>query len=77
MHNLRGYLGDTLFRQDDHAHTALYDTAMTAQDFRDALEAGTGYDLTLLRCPGVPARLQRVRGAGRERDPNGANGTWN
>ena len=46
MHNLRGYLGDTLFRQGmTHAHTALYDTAMTAQDFRDALEAGTGYDL--------------------------------
>ncbi|MCB0778079.1 MAG: hypothetical protein KDC03_00790, partial [Flavobacteriales bacterium] len=46
MHNLRGYLGDSLFRAGmTHAHAALYDTAMTAGDFRDALEAGTGADL--------------------------------
>lgn len=46
MHNLRGYLGDTLFRQGmstvqaDHAYTTL-----DAAGFRDALETATGYDL--------------------------------
>ena len=46
LHNLRGYLGDTLFRhgmsqvQVDHANSAL-----DAAGFRDALEAATGYDL--------------------------------
>ncbi len=46
LHNLRGYLGDTLFRQGMSAtHAALMDTAMTAGMFRDALEAATGVDL--------------------------------
>ncbi len=46
MHNLRGYLGDTLFRQGmqdvqvQHAYGNL-----DAAGFRDALEASTGYDL--------------------------------
>lgn len=46
MHNLRGYLGDTLFRQGmhqvqvDHAYGTL-----DAAGFRDALETATGYDL--------------------------------
>ncbi|MFM9985097.1 MAG: M1 family aminopeptidase [Flavobacteriales bacterium] len=46
MHNLRGYLGDDLFRQGmsgvqlNHA----YET-VTPEQFRDALEAETGYDL--------------------------------
>lgn len=46
MHNLRGYLGDTLFRQGmhqvqvDHAYSTL-----DAAGFRDAMEASTGYDL--------------------------------
>lgn len=46
MHNLRGYLGDELFRQAmsgvqiNHA----YET-VTPEQFRDALEAETGYDL--------------------------------
>jgi aminopeptidase N len=46
MHNLRGYLGDTLFRQAMHdvlaAHS--YET-LDAAGLRDALEASTGYDL--------------------------------
>lgn len=46
MHNLRGYLGDTLFRQGlravqvEHAYETL-----DAAGFRDALEASTGQDL--------------------------------
>lgn len=46
MHNLRGYLGDTLFRQGmrdvqlDHAYETL-----DAEGFRDALETSTGQDL--------------------------------
>ncbi|MBL8002740.1 MAG: hypothetical protein JNL05_12345 [Flavobacteriales bacterium] len=46
LHNLRGYLGDTLFRQAmrtiqvDHAFSAL-----DAAGFRDAIEAATGQDL--------------------------------
>lgn len=46
MHNLRGYLGDEVFRQAmrslqaDHAYTAI-----TAADLRDMLEAETGVDL--------------------------------
>lgn len=46
MHNLRGYLGDDLFRQAMHGvqeHHA-YET-ITAEGFKDALEAETGYDL--------------------------------
>lgn len=46
VHNLRGYLGDTLFRQAMHevliAHA--YST-LDAAGLRDALEAATGYDL--------------------------------
>lgn len=46
MHNLRGYLGDEVFRQamrslqQNHAYTAI-----TAADLRDMLEAETGVDL--------------------------------
>lgn len=46
IHNLRGYLGDTLFRQAWNAtHDLLADTAITAEDLRDALEATSGLDL--------------------------------
>ncbi len=46
MHNLRGYLGDTLFRQAMHGVQAVFaDTALTAAGFRDALEQVTGADL--------------------------------
>ncbi len=46
MHNLRGYLGDTLFSQGMHAVQAAhaYGT-LDAAGFRDALETATGYDL--------------------------------
>jgi len=46
MHNLRGYLGDTLFRQGMHdaQQQHAYET-LDAAGFRDALEATTGYDL--------------------------------
>ncbi|MBS1583048.1 MAG: hypothetical protein JST66_12690 [Bacteroidetes bacterium] len=46
MHNLRGYLGDELFRQamrGVQAHHA-YET-ITAEQFKQALEDETGYDL--------------------------------
>lgn len=46
MHNLRGYLGDTLFRQAMHGVQLAYaDTALDAAGFRDALEQATGADL--------------------------------
>lgn len=46
MHNLRGYLGDTLFRQAmaDVQQAHAYST-LDAAGFRDALQASTGYDL--------------------------------
>ena len=46
LHNLRGYLGDTLFRQGMYdAQTAHAYSTLDAAGFRDALEASTGYDL--------------------------------
>ena len=46
MHNLRGYLGDSLFRQGMHdVQVAHAYSTLTAAEFRDALEASTGYDL--------------------------------
>lgn len=46
MHNLRGYLGDTLFRQACHAVLQAHaNTAWDAYQFRDALEAATGRDM--------------------------------
>lgn len=46
MHNLRGYLGDTLFRQALHTVQQLYqDTTLDAAGFRDALSAASGQDL--------------------------------
>lgn len=46
VHNLRGYLGDTLFRQGMHQVQQLHAyTTLDAAGFRDALEATTGYDL--------------------------------
>jgi len=46
MHNLRGYLGDTLFRQAmTGVQLAFADTALDAAGFRDALEQVTGTDL--------------------------------
>lgn len=46
VHNLRGYLGDTLFRQGMHTvQTAHAYSTLDAAGFRDALEAATGYDL--------------------------------
>ncbi|MBP8823907.1 MAG: hypothetical protein KBH07_09695 [Flavobacteriales bacterium] len=46
MHNLRGYLGDSLFSQGMHAVQAAHAyTTLDAAGFRDALEAATGFDL--------------------------------
>ncbi|HMN06163.1 MAG TPA: M1 family aminopeptidase [Flavobacteriales bacterium] len=46
LHNLRGYLGDSLFRQGMHDVQLLYAyQTLDAAGFRDALEASTGYDL--------------------------------
>lgn len=46
MHNLRGYLGDTLFRTAmTGAQAALANSDITPQEFRDALEAAGGVDL--------------------------------
>ncbi len=46
MHNLRGYLGDTLFRQVMSGIQEQYaNTTMTADDFRDRIEAISGLDL--------------------------------
>ncbi len=46
MHNLRGYLGDTLFRQGMHdVQVAHAYSTLDAAGFRDAMEASTGYDL--------------------------------
>ncbi|MGB3869354.1 MAG: M1 family aminopeptidase [Flavobacteriales bacterium] len=46
MHNMRGYMGDSLFRQGMHEvqQVHAYET-LDAAGFRDALEASTGYDL--------------------------------
>lgn len=46
LHNLRGYLGDTLFRAGmQYVQDQLAFSDMTPQQFRDTLEAGTGMDL--------------------------------
>ena len=46
MHNLRGYLGDELFRQGMRGvQVSLAERTMTPQQFRDSLEAATGADL--------------------------------
>lgn len=46
MHNLRGYLGDTLFRQAmTGVQGLLAETDMTPEQFRDALESAGGVDL--------------------------------
>ncbi|HMC97979.1 MAG TPA: M1 family aminopeptidase, partial [Flavobacteriales bacterium] len=46
MHNLRGYLGDEVFKQAMHDVQANYAyTDITAEGFKDALEAVTGVDL--------------------------------
>lgn len=46
MHNLRGYLGDSLFRQAmTGAQTLLAESDVLPGQFRDALEAASGYDL--------------------------------
>ncbi|HRN35618.1 MAG TPA: M1 family aminopeptidase [Flavobacteriales bacterium] len=46
MHNLRGYLGDTLFSQGLQAVQAAHAySTLDAAGFRDALETATGYDL--------------------------------
>ena len=46
MHNMRGYMGDSLFRQGMHEvqQVHAYET-LDAEGFRDALETSTGYDL--------------------------------
>ncbi|MEO8589651.1 MAG: T9SS type A sorting domain-containing protein, partial [Flavobacteriales bacterium] len=45
-HNLRGYLGDEVFRQAMHdVQTNYANTTITAEGFKDALEAVTGEDL--------------------------------
>lgn len=46
MHNLRGYLGDTLFRQALRGvQQQFQDTTLDAAGFRDALSAASGTDL--------------------------------
>jgi aminopeptidase N len=46
MHNLRGYLGDTLFRQAMHGiQENLAYTTITAEGFKEALELYSGQDL--------------------------------
>jgi aminopeptidase N len=46
MHNLRGYLGDELFRQGMRGvQQSLAERTMTPEQFRDSLEAATGVDL--------------------------------
>lgn len=46
MHNLRGYMGDSLFRAGlQYVQQQLAWGDMTPQQFRDTLEAGTGLDL--------------------------------
>lgn len=46
LHNLRGYLGDTLFRQAMHAvQLAHANSTLDATGFKDALEVATGADL--------------------------------
>lgn len=46
MHNLRGYLGDTLFRQAMHGiQENLAYTTITAEGFKEALETYSGEDL--------------------------------
>ena len=46
MHNLRGYLGDSLFRQGlTQVQLVHANSALDAAGFRDALEDATGYDL--------------------------------
>src|SRR5690606_25967486 len=46
MHNMRGYLGDSMFRQgmEEVQQLHAYST-LDAAGFRDALQASTGYDL--------------------------------
>ncbi len=47
MHNLRGYLGDSLFRQTMHQVQALQAyTNVDAEGFKEYLEEASGYDLT-------------------------------
>lgn len=46
LHNLRGYLGDHLFRQGmSYIQEGYADTDMTPDQFRDHLEEGTGQEL--------------------------------
>ncbi|MEZ4755307.1 MAG: M1 family aminopeptidase [Flavobacteriales bacterium] len=46
MHNLRGYLGDELFRQGMRGvQQSLGENTMTPEQFRDSLEAATGVQL--------------------------------
>ncbi len=47
MHNMRGYLGDTLFRDAMHGLQALLGEGhFTPEQFRDSITAITGYDMT-------------------------------
>lgn len=46
MHNMRGYMGDSLFRQGMHEVQQVHAfETLDAAGFRDALEMSTGYDL--------------------------------
>lgn len=46
MHNLRGYMGDELFRQGMRGvQQSLGENTMTPEQFRDSLEAATGVEL--------------------------------
>ncbi len=47
LHNMRGYLGDELFKQGQRAVLEKYRYASaSAQQYRDALTEATGYDMT-------------------------------
>ncbi len=47
LHNMRGYLGDSLFRVGQRAVLDQYAyQSASAQQYRDALTASTGYDMT-------------------------------
>lgn len=76
LHNLRGYLGDTLFRQGMHDVQAAHAySTLDAAGFRDALEVSTGYDLhpfftDQVFAPGFSVFVLQTMDA----QPNG--GTW-
>ena len=73
MHNLRGYMGDSLFRQAMRAvQISRAENTMTPEQFRDGLEAGSGVDLDAffdawVFAPGYATFLTQTQNA----QPNG------